>query len=59
MPESTDDCLPPSYILIVSALADAIDAGDVELDVDGIRWRGVEFNGIRWRGIRWRGFVEN
>ena len=67
MPESTDDSLTPSYILIAAALEldelvfDGIRWRDgFEVYFDGIRWRDVDFEGIRWRGlelngIRWRG----
>ena len=67
VPESTDDELTPNYILLAALLADAVATGDVELDLDGIRWRDADgiwhetsFEGIRWRdvdfdGIRWRG----
>ena len=53
VPESTDDGLTPSYILIAAALE--LD----ELVFDGIRWWDVDWSGIRWRGIRWRSVVEN
>ncbi|MCH8025751.1 MAG: S8 family serine peptidase [Chloroflexi bacterium] len=67
VPESTDDELTPNYILLAALLADAVATGDVELGLDGIRWRDADgiwhetsFEGIRWRdvdfdGIRWRG----
>ena len=66
MPESTDDGLTPSYILIAAALEldelvfDGIRWRDgFEVYFDGIRWRDVDWSGIRWRGIRWRSVVEN
>ena len=67
VPESTDDGLTPSYILIAAALEldelvfDGIRWRDsFEVYFDGIRWRDVDFEGIRWwdvdwSGIRWRG----
>lgn len=63
VPESTDDGLTPSYILIAAALEldelvfDGIRWRDV--DFEGIRWWDVDWSGIRWRGIRWRSVVEN
>lgn len=58
VPESTDNGLTPSYILLAALGVNEADFSGirwVDAVFDGIRWSGLELNGIRWNQVDWSG----